>query len=486
MRVNLVGNVCNNHYRIAKALRAAGVEAHLYYHKHGDLQTQPASDDPEVKMGRLSWLHPFTASDSGPTPHLSPKPAFIEELRQCDLLHVQDSGLLWAKMTGRPYIWHPYGSDIMWYPFTDHWNDSGRFALPQAYQQAISSASAIIIYYWYDCWAKSLQLIEKLGVRERIVHVPLVIDTQTFSPASDPSAAVIFGRVAAASPTPLLLFHPSRQFLKKGDEIYFGNDLLYRALGRLKREGLPFKLVIVEKGNSQESEARVLIQELGIADDVRWVPAMARRNLIEWYRAADITVAELAGGSFGSIGFEALACGCALMNNFHLYSDNPTFWPPPATPPLINVTTEDDIVREFRKYSEDRQALTALGRASRMWIEQNSSYAAVAIQLNELYKKVLSKSGKAARGPFGTSLEDDEHKIVRASDQGYFEKEATDLEKALYRVLCDNERRILESGANLSMACKQVASAILKRAQVFWGPWLMQRFPRLVGRLRGL
>ena len=50
MKIAFYGNVCNNYYTLAKALRSRlNVDAHLYLNHKADIQNRPESDDPDLK-----------------------------------------------------------------------------------------------------------------------------------------------------------------------------------------------------------------------------------------------------------------------------------------------------------------------------------------------------------------------------------------------------------------------------------------------------
>src|SRR5687768_12327610 len=58
MKVALYGNVCNNFYTLAKALRnELNIDAHLYLNDEIDVQNRPESDDPELKDNYPEWIH---------------------------------------------------------------------------------------------------------------------------------------------------------------------------------------------------------------------------------------------------------------------------------------------------------------------------------------------------------------------------------------------------------------------------------------------
>jgi glycosyltransferase involved in cell wall biosynthesis len=233
-------------------------------------------------------------------------------------------------------------------------------------RRAMREAEYILFQWWFECWSRGYQLLERLDLKSRMATMPIVIDAHKFSAGPKKQLSELLGRTTdLPSGDGLLLFHPSRQMLSGQWGAYFGNDILYRALSKLKAEGLRYTLVIVEKGIGDEVFAKKLIRELNIEDRVIWVPSMKRHRLIDWYRTADITIASVAGGLFGSVCIEALACGCPLIGNIVTESDNPTFWKPTLYPPFMNVSTEEDIMRAVRRSATHRTELAEMGAAGR-------------------------------------------------------------------------------------------------------------------------
>jgi len=128
LRVNFIGNTCNNHYGLCKFLRKAGVDAHLFYDRRGDIQTFPEAEDAFLADQPTEWIHPYEATDVGPHPWHHIPPAFMERLRNCDLLQAESEGLIWAWQSGKPYIWSYCGADLNFFPYhaywSRHWNEA--------------------------------------------------------------------------------------------------------------------------------------------------------------------------------------------------------------------------------------------------------------------------------------------------------------------------------------------------------------------------
>ena len=59
-------------------------------------------------------------------------------------------------------------------------------------------------------------------------------------------------------------------------------------------------------------------------------------------------------------------------------------------PPVVNVSTEDEIYRNLVEYTSDRRALQTLGVESRRWLLANHDWRTVIQLYVALYNRVLA------------------------------------------------------------------------------------------------
>ena len=108
---------------------------------------------------------------------------------------------------------------------------------------------------------------------------------------------------------PVLLFVGRIQPLK-------GPDVAIRALHAL---GRPDALLLVvggasgSDGDAEVDRARQLVDELGLHDQVRFVPPQPHHILSTYYRSADVVVVPSRSESFGLVALEAAACGIPVV-----------------------------------------------------------------------------------------------------------------------------------------------------------------------------
>ncbi len=108
---------------------------------------------------------------------------------------------------------------------------------------------------------------------------------------------------------PVILFVGRIQPLK-------GPDVAIRALHALDRRDALLLIVGGSSGLLGDSEfdrARQLIDELGLADQVRFVSPQPHHILSTYYRAADVVIVPSRSESFGLVALEAAACGIPVV-----------------------------------------------------------------------------------------------------------------------------------------------------------------------------
>ena len=96
--------------------------------------------------------------------------------------------------------------------------------------------------------------------------------------------------------------------LRAAAELLAGDPELRDAAGRRRRRRAQRVRPRAARRTCEE-----LAAELGVDDVVRFVPPVARPELAEWYRAADLVVVPSYSESFGLVALEAQACGTPVV-----------------------------------------------------------------------------------------------------------------------------------------------------------------------------
>ena len=173
----------------------------------------------------------------------------------------------------------------------------------QAEAEVIACSDAITA----SCPAEAEQLVRLYGARpERIELVPPGVIHAFFSPGDRAGARRAIG---LQPDVPVLLFVGRIQPLK-------GLDVAIRALAELERDDAVLVAVGGPSGPDGATEAhkaRVLADELGVAERIMWVPPQPHHVLSTFYRAADVCVVPSRSESFGLVALEAAACGTPVV-----------------------------------------------------------------------------------------------------------------------------------------------------------------------------
>jgi D-inositol-3-phosphate glycosyltransferase len=177
----------------------------------------------------------------------------------------------------------------------------------EAESEVIGCSDAILA----NCEAERTQLVSLYGARpERIEIVAPGVDHAFFSPGDQRGARQALAPLGLAD-QPVLLFVGRIQPLK-------GVDVAVRALDELSAAHPDAVLVIVGgasgvDGPAEHDRVRRLVDDLHLADRVRFVDPQPHHLLSTYYRAADACIVPSRSESFGLVALEAAACGTPVV-----------------------------------------------------------------------------------------------------------------------------------------------------------------------------
>ncbi len=175
-------------------------------------------------------------------------------------------------------------------------------------EQVVSAATRLIA----NTNDEARQLIGLYGAdpaRVDVVHPG--VDLDLFSPGDQGAARSRLGLRADAK---VLLFVGRIQPLKAPDVLLRAAAAMLKADPALRSQ----LLIIIAGGPSGTGLDRPtalldLANELNIIDLVRFEPPTDRATLVDWYRAADLTVVPSYSESFGLVAIESQACGTPVV-----------------------------------------------------------------------------------------------------------------------------------------------------------------------------
>lgn len=144
---------------------------------------------------------------------------------------------------------------------------------------------------------------------DQVATVRPGVDLDLFAPGSPAAARRRLGLPADAI---VLLFAGRIQPLKAPDVLVRAVSSLVAADSELRRK-LVVAVVGARSGQAGQYSVPRLARQLGVADVVRFFPPVEQSELVEWYRAADLTVVPSHTESFGLVALESQACGTPVV-----------------------------------------------------------------------------------------------------------------------------------------------------------------------------
>ncbi|NJO42075.1 MAG: glycosyltransferase family 1 protein [Cyanobacteria bacterium CRU_2_1] len=234
--------------------------------------------------------------------------------------------------------------------------------------------------------------------------IPCGTDLNTFHaiPRAEARAALGF------TPHDQIVLYVGRFDPRKGIEtLVRAAALLKDKGGRMKDEekgaghpsSIPYsslRLVIVGGSDPDQSDGQErrrieqIVQELGLAEHTQFVGQVGHDRLPLYYTAADVCVIPSHYEPFGLVAIEAMACGTPVVASdvgglkfTVIPEETGLLVPPQDTTAFANaidrLLTDDIWARKLRKQASVR-------------VQQNFSWTGVAVQLSDLYRRLLARS----------------------------------------------------------------------------------------------
>lgn len=151
-----------------------------------------------------------------------------------------------------------------------------------------------------------VQLYDADPNRVDVVHPG--VDLELFSSRDHHAARA---RLGIGADVPLVVFAGRIQPLKAPDIVLQAAAILRQ------RDGVPVQVAIIGgasgSGLSRPHELQDLAVELGIAEQVSFVPTVTQSELADWYSAASAVCVPSYNESFGLVAIEAQACGTPVV-----------------------------------------------------------------------------------------------------------------------------------------------------------------------------
>lgn len=405
------GNIANNLYQIAKALRrTAGLDAHLFVDRGANVHQAPESDDPELAGNYPDWIHLGDWAGPGTTalPFLSPLP---RELDRFDVVVVSALGPMFAQFCKRPVYFFPTGGDLTRTPFPLRHRAPGQSlrraaeALACGFWQRRGIRACREI--WVPAFAPYVRSLERMGVADRRArsYLPLILDTDKFSPeAAAAAAAALPSALRAPLGDRFTVLHPSRLMMREDAGLreigqWKNNGVLIEGFARFVREtGADAVLALFERTHSPDRDlARAMIADLGIGERVAWLAApspegFTRAEMLGLYGAAHVVADDfgMGWGAFGSVAMEALATGRPLLARV---DEAPTRAVYPDHP-VLGAETPGDVAAHLARLYADPARRAELGARGAAWVREHHAYAPAAARYAREFARIMPRPGR--------------------------------------------------------------------------------------------
>lgn len=366
MRIGFFCNMANNFFTIVRYLRDRGEDAWLLRFEREDEHFRPEADSlspgPEPFVRGLPW---------GRKEHLLS--ASKEELRavldEFDVLVGCGIALAYFAKAGRKAdIMIPYGGDVTELPFvprpslTKPWKWWRDVRVSRLQWKAIHDAPAVVAEF--KLMGPAFDALKYKGQRFNF-YVPLVYDYTRQLQENRTILQSDFVRKfnEVRNEADFLVFHHSRHIWKtiEQENSDKGNDKLIKGFAQFLKDPRHSnsKLMLFEYGPDVD-ESKSLISDLGIEENVCWLPVSMRKEILYGIINSDV-----ATGQFGTpclyngVTQEALTCGKALIH-WRSREEQDLY-------PVMDASTPEQIADALTTLFRDPALRAEMGQKAKQW-----------------------------------------------------------------------------------------------------------------------
>lgn len=375
-----MGNMNNNFFCTARYLRDRGYDAHLFLlneYDHFLPSADSYTDDFKAYTTILHWSEkPFWEVD---------KEEIRNTLAPYDFLIACDYAPAYIEKGGRKVnIFIPHGTDLYEYPFKKgniyysfnplkmYYNviwwirRSSQF---WAQRKAIEKSDYV---HWEATNPEWENRFASLHINRVKISMPFIYTPQYRAPewksiVQQSAYYNAFKKIRDSFGT--VIFHQSRQMFKSYPDFDKGNDILIKGFAEYIREtsNTDICLVMLEYG-IDVNESKKLITELGIENNVRWLPKMYRKDIMVGISMCDIGVGQLkiSALTYGSI-CEFLAMGKPTIHhcNAELYKNHYK-----ELYPTIDARTPEQVKQGLKLLIENKAMAKEMGEKGQAWFDE--------------------------------------------------------------------------------------------------------------------
>jgi len=389
LNLNFVGNYGPDYsycrymaYAGHKALFYTDLKVHprlsiAYYHRHID------DDD----------IHRIRVEDLLSTPQLNLNVQAQDILRKvanCDALYVNGLYGIWGALSGKPYVYKPFGGDINHWPFLQ---DTEQERIRAWYIRIILSKATILLGFLHQ--KKFVRVLDQIGLdHAKVRGWCFPMDAEKYQPL--PEADWIDLRQAYTSKDTFVVFLCSQLMMHPTREMQYtkGSDIFARGvLAFLDRVGTKNAVLwVVDKG-PQKKEFHELAEALGLTGSIRWIAPQQSTEFIRHMNAADVILDQINPdiGNHGYICVEGMSCGKPVLTHV----DNAYRVDVAGEPflPHVEVLTSEDVRDQLLRLYNDKMHLEAVGREGREFVLQNHHWPKACERFAAIFGEAIALHG---------------------------------------------------------------------------------------------
>ena len=134
-------------------------------------------------------------------------------------------------------------------------------------------------------------------------------------------------------------------------------------------------LIFFEYGENVK-ESKDLCSQLGISHQVKWLPIMQRKEILELIRSSSIGVGEFYKNEviWGGTGWEVLSQGRPLIQGFKMNDKEFKELYGYPSPPILGVESKEDILVQLIKLYDNKEFRKKIGKESFEWFQEYNGY----------------------------------------------------------------------------------------------------------------
>lgn len=390
LSIAIFGNTNNYPLLLAQGLRLLGHNVRLVLNRK-ELLHRPEARYPDWAAVYPDWI--VDCSNLSDEDIAFETPALDQAIHQLthnvDLVILNDVGPALAAYLQAPHVVVLTGSDLSYYANFDSlqmrtsmWNPEfkrsmqGRRYLRRmadlvARQRDGILGAEVVCYGQRGLVPSGDQLLDDIGVvddRRLMLHFSNTIDLQAQPATRNGKLTILCGSRIVYRPE----CNPGLSAID-----FKGTDVLIRGFAEYCLRGGQGELRLPQKGQDLDA-ARELINELGIADRIAWLPEMPLAEFYEEMTKADL-ICDQFGTSFpGMVTTDAYALGRPVTANLRNEIFGQRF---SEHMPGFDAKTPEEIADHLMMMEKDKDILTEMGHKSRTYAETYLSPESMARQL---------------------------------------------------------------------------------------------------------